>query len=102
MYSLAHIHGAALEGFFEAAGQQAEQQLRQQAGLLDVEMGGPDGDGRDGPRRAAALCAVLRLLLVRKAERLTGLLTPEHLTLGPHKAACGHRGGCGGYDCGWV
>ena len=59
-------------------------------------MGGPDGDGRDGPRRAAALCAVLRLLLVRKAERLTGLLTPEHLTLGPHSEWGGSGGGGGG------
>ncbi|KAG2495312.1 hypothetical protein HYH03_006584 [Edaphochlamys debaryana] len=77
-------HGAAMEGFFGDAGAQAEQQLRQQAALLEGDMGGPDGDGRDGPRRASALAAVLRLLLVRKAERLAGMLTPDHLTLGPH------------------
>jgi hypothetical protein len=63
-----------------------------QAALLDVELGGPDGDGRDGPRRAAALASVLRGLLVRKAERLAALAQPQHLTSGPHS----ERGGGGG------
>ncbi|GFR42106.1 hypothetical protein Agub_g2949, partial [Astrephomene gubernaculifera] len=77
-------HGAALEAFFADAGVLAEQQLRQQAAVLDGEMGGSHGDGRDGPRRAAALGAVLRLLLVKKADRFTALLTPDNLTGGPH------------------
>ncbi|KXZ43387.1 hypothetical protein GPECTOR_92g610 [Gonium pectorale] len=77
-------HGPALEALFAEAGGTAEQQLRQHASLLDGDMGGPHGDGRDGPRRAAALCAVLRLLMVKKADRFSSLLTSENLTGGPH------------------
>ncbi|EFJ45415.1 hypothetical protein VOLCADRAFT_94255 [Volvox carteri f. nagariensis] len=77
-------HGETLEGYFADAGALAEQQLKQQAALLEGDMGGSHGDGRDGPRRAAALCTVLRLLLVKKADRFSSLLTAENLTGGPH------------------
>ncbi|GIL77114.1 hypothetical protein Vretifemale_6670, partial [Volvox reticuliferus] len=77
-------HGETLEGYFADAGALAEQQLKQQAALLEGDMGGSHGDGRDGPRRAAALCTMLRLLLVKKADKFSSLLTADHLTGGPH------------------
>ncbi len=62
-----------------------------QAALLEGEVGGESGDGRDGPRRAAALSGVLRLLLLRKAEKLSGMLATDKLTAGPHSKCCGTR-----------
>lgn len=59
--------------------------------LLDGDMGGPHGDGRDGPRRASALVTVMRLLLVKKADRFTSLLTVENLTGGPHSKQSGQE-----------
>lgn len=66
--------------------------LARQAALLEGEVGGESGDGRDGPRRAAALSGVLRLLLLRKAEKLSGMLATDKLTAGPHSECSPTRG----------
>lgn len=77
------LHGPGLQRYFADAGGQLENQLQQQASILEAPLPTAGRDAKDGARRAAALAAVLRLLLVRKAERLGTLLQQDNLTSGP-------------------